>query len=124
MGKATDKRRKSRQEFLSRLAQENPEQFKREWTKRVASWADEIRDNGKKGKISVPPVFGVVNKAADVLIECGEQAVDLELRETTESLNNECCRALSKDMGTKHHNVYKLNRDYEAHGKYDVKHRK
>ena len=40
--------------FLTKLAQENPERFEREWAKRIESWADEIWVTAKDGKIDDP----------------------------------------------------------------------
>ena len=110
MGKAANRRSIRRQEYLTRLSQENPERFKSEWAKRVDSWADEIWVAAQSGMIDVPPVFSIVDKAKAVLSSCGEMAQKLQLKETTDVLNNECCQALTPHIG---HEIYALNQNWE-----------
>ncbi len=110
MGKAAERRRQRRQIFLSRLAQENPERFEHEWAKRIESWADEIWFMAKGGKIDVPSVFSIVDRAKEILSECGDRAMTLQLQETAALLNNECCQVLAINIGR---NIYKLNQRWE-----------
>jgi hypothetical protein len=99
MGKASTRRKERRRKFLARLAQENPERFEQEWAKRIESWANEIWFFAKDGKMEVPPVFRIADKAKETLIECGEKAIELRYKETKDVLENECCQALSPHIG-------------------------
>ena len=173
--------KEAKNKTMARWAQENPERFEHEWTKRVNSWLGEIwsskvfftkeeymkllqkyptrkkvleslsvsHDNGvciylntfnrrkneldsevineilshtKSGKIKGKPIFSVVDLAKKTLMECGEKAMELQFRETTELLNNECCRALSPHTSDKLRrvNIYSINQEFEEHGKYRV----
>lgn len=119
MGKAATRRNARRQEFLARLAQEDPQRFKAEWTKRLESWAEKIRSSAKEGRMDVPPVFRIVDRAKETLRECGKKAEGLELRATTEALNNECCRALAPHIsrtgsrGEVAGEIYRLNAKWD-----------
>lgn len=106
MGKAAERRKRSRRIYLSKLAQDDPKRFEHQWAKRIESWADEIWISAQHGKIRGPAVFQIVNKAKKVLIECGDEAIKLQFTDTKEILENEYCRALSQHIG---HEIYKLN---------------
>ena len=172
MRKAANRRRIRRQKFFAKLAQENPERFEREWSKRVDSWAgliwssskdrvffteeeyqellkkypfakevlesvsvglyngvhiylnalnyfkeelnneviSEILSHAKRGTLIGEPIFSIVDHAKKTLVNCGEKAVELQLHETTELLNNECCRALAPHIG---HEIYSINQNWE-----------
>jgi hypothetical protein len=122
MGKAAERRKRSNEQFLTRLAQNNPERFRVEWAKRVISMAYDIRDNGRNGLISVPTVFEKADEAKQVLASFGAKAATMEISSTADVLENECCRLLaahSKDKLRKA-DIYSVNQDYEAHGCYKV----
>ena len=110
MGKAATRRKIRRQKFLSRLAQESPERFAEEWAKRIESWAGEIWCTAMDGIINVSPVFTIVDRAKETLIECGDKAVQLQFKETTEVLNNECCQALTPSIGR---DIYRINQRWK-----------
>jgi hypothetical protein len=110
MGKAAERRTARRRQFLTEMAQMDPKRFRREWAKRIESWADEIWASSKSGMIDIPPVFSIVDKAKKVLSSCGEMARKLQLKETTDVLNNECCRALAPHIGQK---IYSINQSWE-----------
>lgn len=99
MGKAADRRKNRRQQFLSKLAAEDPERFEREWRKRVDSWASEICVNAKTGEISSEPVFGIADRALETLLSCGEEAVALQFSETKQVLDGECCQGVASNAG-------------------------
>lgn len=110
MGKAADRRKIRRQQFLSRLAQENPERFEHEWNKRLESWVDAIWSS-KEGKINMPPVFKIVDNAENIFMKCGDKAVELQFGATKDLLENECCQVLAQNIGR---NIYKLNQRWET----------
>ncbi len=99
MGKASNRRRVRRQRFLSRLAEENPERFEREWGKRVDSWAREIWSAGKDGEVSAEPVFNIADHALNTLAICGEKAVEQQFSATKSLLENECCQTVALNVG-------------------------
>ncbi len=110
MGKAAERRNNRRQVYLSLLAQENPEKFKHEWMKRLKSWAIEINMLGKEGKIKTPSVFDVADRAKEMLLGCGDKAVELQYEETQSILENECCRVLAPHIG---YEMYKINQQWK-----------
>ena len=110
MGKAAARRKQRRQIFLSRLAQDNPERFEREWAKRVDSWADEIWLIAKGGRMDVQPVFSIVDRAKEILAECGERTMKTRHQDTVDLLNNECCQALAPAIGRK---IYAINQRWK-----------
>lgn len=123
MGKAAERRKERRRKFLSRLAQEDPERFEREWAKRIESWANEIWFYAKDGSMEVSPVFKIVDRAKEVLTECSEKAMELQYKETKDILENECCRALAPHIGKE---IYRIGqgeafKKAEMHSKRRVK---
>ena len=110
MGKAAKRRRCRRQEFLRRLSMDDHERFKLEWRKRLESWSVEIQQNGRGGKIAYPPVFKIVEHALGILEECGPEALRLQHMMTENILKNECCRALSHQIGEE---IYRINPRYK-----------
>lgn len=102
MGKASVRRKKSRQAFLGRLALENPDRFLCEWFKRINSWcmvADKRAGRGidSSGR-AVPAAFEVIEIAMIELAECGERAFELAAKESLEILEDACCCAVAKAM--------------------------
>lgn len=110
MGKAAERRKRSRQLYLSKLARDYPERFEHEWAKRINSWADEIWFFTNEGNIQWPAAFSIVNRAKKVLSECGEKAIKLQFKETKNVLENECCQALSLHIGCE---IYKINQQWK-----------
>ncbi len=76
MGKAAIQRKKKRIKYLSGLSKKDPEQFEKEWKKRLSSWIQLIRrDAGKLNDNNgrqIPPVFDRVEEAMAILKACGE----------------------------------------------------
>lgn len=77
--------------------------FKKELGSEVVN---EILSHTKSGTLGGKPIFSVVDRAKNTLMECGENAVALQLQETTELLENECCRSLAPHIGPE---IYTLN---------------
>jgi hypothetical protein len=110
MNKASARRRKRRQEYLTRLAKKNPEKFRTEWTKRLDSWSREAdwrakRLTDEKGN-PVPMAFDLVGQALDELNGCGPEAVNLEGGGTLEVMTNACCQAVAKAIDQR---LYRLS---------------
>ncbi|MCL4479575.1 MAG: hypothetical protein M1381_10865 [Deltaproteobacteria bacterium] len=110
MGKASERRKSKQQLFLSMLAQENPEKFKREWGKRLKSWTVEISFLAKDGKLNGQSVFSIVDRAKDILLGCGKKAVESQYKETQAVLENACCRALAPHIG---YEMYRMNQRWK-----------
>lgn len=70
--------------------------FKEELGSEVLS---EILSHVEMGTLIGDCIFSIVDHAKKTLMECGEKAVTLQLQETTELLNNECCQALASNIG-------------------------
>lgn len=71
---------------------------------------DEIMNHVKVGTLKGRQVFEFVKRAKEILMECGDKAVELALKETEEVLGNECCCALARSIGCK---IYRMNWHYE-----------
>lgn len=99
MGKASTRRKKRRQEYLGRLARENPTKFRSEWAKRLESWSEEA--DHRAGRLSdrdgnhIPPTFTLVADAISELAACGEEAFELESTATEDVMNDACCKAVA-----------------------------
>jgi len=110
MGKAAIQRRAKRSRYLAGLARNEPERFRREWEKRLASWIDEIRLNaGKlrdKEKHRVPAVFERLKEAMVILEGCGDEAFRRYAPYTYHLLATECCRQFAINVDPR---LYRLN---------------
>jgi hypothetical protein len=71
---------------------------------------NEILSHTKGGILSGKPIFSIVDHARKTLVDCGEKAMELQIRETTDLLNNECCRALSPHIGME---IYRINQRWK-----------
>ena len=112
MGKASRRRKRSRREYLARLAKTDPRQFSREWAKRINSWAIEARERASTltadGEFT-PLAFEMVSIAMEELAACGKTAMALEGTATEEAMMVACCKALA---GAADPRLYRLsNRD-------------
>ncbi len=114
MGKAAERRKARRQQYLAALAARNPEKFREEWNKRVESWLLEVwsragRLRDEQGN-PVPPAFEVVDAAHRLLTNCGDQETTREAYESLDVLAHECCRAVSVHVdGRLYHLNVKVN---------------
>lgn len=70
----------------------------------------EIISQAERGTLIGERIFSIVDHARKILEDCGEKAMELQLRETTELLNNECCRALSPHIGME---IYRINQRWK-----------
>jgi hypothetical protein len=114
MGKAARRERNKTTRFLSRLATENPDRFNSEWDFRIGSWLVEIRTGFGHGFIDARPVFNVLEKALNLLKECGDTAMRLQFRRTFDILSTECIRVTARQMpvGQYGNVLYKINQKY------------
>lgn len=69
-----------------------------------------IMAHAKVGSLIGKTIFSVVDHAKMTLADCGKAAVELQMRETTDLLSNECCRALAPHIG---HEIYEINQKWE-----------
>lgn len=109
MGSTAQRKNRRRMQYLSELAAKNPEKFKEEWNKRVESWLDQIqlragRIVDRKGK-PIPRAFETVERAREILAECGNKASSPMMRDSVETLINECCRALAAEIDPRMYSV-------------------
>lgn len=99
MGKASERRRRNRAHYLQRLAAANPADFRREWTKRVSSWANEAHQTAGRLKDRdgryLKSAAHVVERAMEELERVGDVAVALEGSRTREVLTHEASRAVA-----------------------------
>ena len=108
MGKASKRRKQSRQRYLARLAKENPSRFREEWMKRLACWEDEIDRKADTLVCHVSPettVFAFADDVMEELVACGEVAVRLVGATTRQAMENACSRAISRVLGV----PYRMN---------------
>ncbi len=109
MGKAASRRNYRRQEFLSRLAQEDPQRFNSEWDFRLGSWLEEIRAGFRHGFIDARPVFNILDKALNLLRSCGDTAMKMQFKRTFDILSTECVSVTAGHCGRE---LYRLNQKY------------
>ena len=102
MGKAGDRRRKRRQRYMRELAERNPMEFKKEWSKRLESWEELARIRaarlGRFMGIEVLPAFELVERAMRELQAIGAVAVELEGEATRQMLLGECTTAVAQQV--------------------------
>lgn len=114
MGKAAERRKERRKEYLSKLAVSRPEKFQEEWEKRMDSWLHEIWNRAGRLKDEksnpIPPAFEVVENAKHLLMECGVKEVAIETCNSIEMLIHECCKVLSHHIDRR---MYCLNAIYK-----------
>lgn len=110
MGKAANRRKASRRNYLKELAKRNPERFRREWSKRLESWSREIwKSSGMltdKDGNKAPSLFEMAGNAMHELKMNGENALALEGDNTYKVLNHECLKAVSSEVDSR---MYRLN---------------
>jgi hypothetical protein len=117
MGKASAQRELRRIKYLSGLAKENPEEFDKEWEKRVSSWLNliqkdagvskrTVKTGGKATKVVIAPVFERVDIALEALRRCGRETYAKYAEATCEVLSTECCRQFGIKVDR---NFYRLN---------------
>jgi hypothetical protein len=94
------RRKEKRGGQLSTLAKSNPELFRYEWGKRLASWKKIASQRAKKplAEAGAPTlgVFDLVDYAMNELKKCGEEAWNLEANDTIDDLIHFCCLAVSR----------------------------
>ena len=71
--------------------------------------------NVSQGSLRGERIFSIVDHASETLADCGEKAMKLQLRETTDLLSNECCRALAPYTSDKLRrvNIYRINQRWK-----------
>ena len=99
MGKASERRKKRRQSYLSHLAETDPKHFQVEWAKRLESWGECIQRNvnafaDEKGR-RAGSVFTKVDQVLSELEACGEPAILMEVEDTKSTLTAVCCKAVA-----------------------------
>lgn len=105
MSRNTRRREQYEAQRLQQLATAFPEQFKREWERKLQAWAMEVIARGVAAsrEDTQPedrlPIFGVLEKAERLLGLCGENSRRLVGLETREVLANECCRVFARLAG-------------------------
>lgn len=99
MGKAAEKRKARRQQYLSALAVSNPEKFREEWNKRIESWLYDVWSRAGKLRDAdgyrISPAFGVVDAARESLAECQNQEVVEKALELVGVLEHEAAKAIA-----------------------------
>jgi hypothetical protein len=98
MGKAAKRQRRRVTDYLARLSYEEPERFEYQWDKRMGSWLREIRDLAEKwaqGKATRKRVFGIVDRAMEILEACDEKIYRKYGPKTFGQLSHECAAQLA-----------------------------
>lgn len=114
MSKHNRRRRNRRHVYLVRLAQENPKKFRREWTKRLESWAHEAKyraehitdDVGRP----VLPSFQLVQYSLEELSAYGDDAIKLEAYDTKDIMIDVCCRAVAEAVDPRMYRLSNMNK--------------
>ena len=98
MGKAADRRRAARAQYLANLAETAPDKFREEWWKRVNSWADEAWK--RAGTLDGPSAFGVLAEAQQTLDSCLQARGTHDAVKSIDALTYECTKAISVNADT------------------------
>jgi hypothetical protein len=110
MGKASERRKKRRREYLSKLAVTDPNKFSYEWAKRLESWSHEARKRARTlaGNPGHPDrlAFNVLASALRELESLGVPAVSLEKDATIEALMIESTKAVAFTVDPR---IYRLS---------------
>ena len=81
------------------MALESPKRFQSKWSKRLESWAREVRRRADRltdrNGSDMPMAFSLIDQAMDELTACGAEAVELEGEGTREVLTHACCSAVA-----------------------------
>jgi len=115
MGKASFRRKRDRQRYLARLANENPSKFHSEWCKRLDSWEKDAF--WRASHMSTPdgnpvePTFNLIEYALEELAECGNEARKIAEADTREALTDACTRAVAMAVNPKMVR-FRIMRDY------------
>lgn len=100
MSKASERRNKRRIKYLLQLVETDSEKFSREWSKRLESWSNQTRRNAgtlyPDDNNAEKSVFDIVDKAEEILKQCGQKAYELEAEATREILETECTKAVAQ----------------------------
>jgi hypothetical protein len=100
MSKAARRRVKRQNEYLVKLSFHDPDRFEEAWVKRVESWMAEIRSRARswrKGSIeSRLLLFGVADRADEIIRECSPEAQRRLRMETYGLLEAECARLVAE----------------------------
>jgi len=116
MGRQARERKERTNTFhanLKRHAQEDPERFNSEWDFCIGNYLAEI-SGFRHGMMDTRPVFNVLEKALNLLIECGDTAMRLQFQKTYDILSTECVRVIAGQIpvGQYGNVLYKLNQKY------------
>jgi hypothetical protein len=114
MGKASQRRRIRRTEFLSKLASCDPTQFSIEWTKRLESWSHELKRNTARlvdpmGR-RTPLGSDLLHYADKQLAACGLSAVQAEGDATRAILNHHLAAALASAVDKRSYRLTNTDR--------------
>jgi hypothetical protein len=116
MGNSGLRRMRKKAKMLRELADSNPEGFKRLWDEMVEGWADEANRRGRRlskdeqSGENQESVFGVAQRAKDLLLLCGGETARLAGSESLPLLEAECARVFALAVEPK---LYRLSVDPE-----------
>ncbi len=119
MSKARQRRKAKLSKNLGLLARTNPQKFKKEWSKRLESWVDDVHNKGRRlrrqwsQRLEIEEIemdleteiFCVLRKAEELLSLCGSEVEALVGSQTRTVLSDECCRAFALSVEPR---LYKL----------------
>jgi hypothetical protein len=110
MGKAAQRRKERRLNYLVELATTNPERFRNEWDTLMSSWLKEVWRRAGKGAFARDtkslPIFDLFDEACKVLQTCNVNKDMLDKAASLDVLLNECCKAAASEFGP---TLYRLN---------------
>ena len=112
MGKAAQRRKANRRNYLAKLSYDNPKRFESEWAARIESWLCEIRHSARKwrdGKEDQKKIFEVLDEAMEILKECEESICKRLAPETYGLLCHECCDRVSRIVDPRLYRLSKMD---------------
>jgi len=112
MGRAAQRRKANRRNYLAKLSYHNPKRFEFEWEARLQSWLFEIRRsarNWKDGKENQKSIFEILDEAMEILKECEESICKRLTPETYGLLCHECCDRVSRVVDPRLYRLSKMD---------------
>ena len=95
MGKMNSKRKANRDQYLIKLAHEDPEKFREQWQRRLISWGYLAQERARHLLGHGPGAFDVV-KEAKAILESLDASIGAEhMQETLAALNHAAGKAIA-----------------------------
>ncbi len=111
MGKSSNRRLKNIAKDLALLASKSESEFLRKWDNLVSMWLSEVERRGtllRKGKPS-EPVFGILEKAIQLLSLCGPEVEAIVGQQTREVIKHHSSKVVARELDSRLYQMINRN---------------